>query len=125
MTKLAAYEKNEGKEDIELSKFYKTDYIRLQMLKSIISSTLGYILILILIFMYRMEFLIKNAVVLNYKLIGGNILGIYILIVAIYALGSAIAYSLKYDFSRKKLSRYFRLLKRLRKAYGKEEARES
>lgn len=118
MTKLAVYEKKEGKEDIYLSKYYKTDYVRLQVLKSIISATVGYGLIIGMIGFYKMEYLIKNAVVLNYKLIGTYILGFYLMTITIYGLGSYVAYSMKYDVSRKKLSRYFKLLKRLEKVYS-------
>jgi len=124
MTKLAVYEKKEGKEDIYLSKYYKTDYVRLQVLKSIISTTVGYALIIAMIGFYKMEYLIKNAVVLNYKLIGTYILGFYLMLITVYGLGSLLYYSMKYDTSRKKLSKYFRLLKRLEKLY-KDSAHES
>ncbi len=117
MTKLAVYEKKDGKEDIYLSKYYKTDYVRFQVLKSIISATIGYVLIIGLIVFYRMEYLIKNAVVLDYKLIGTYILGFYLMTIAIYGLGAFAGYSMKYNASRKKLSRYFKLLKRLEKVY--------
>jgi len=120
MTKLALYESKEGKEDISLSKYYKTDYVRYQIIKSIICATIAYILILILIFLYRSEYLIANAVTLNYKVIGTYILGIYIIIATLYGLGSAVGYSVKYDKSRKKLSRYYKLLKRLNKIYKDE-----
>ena len=124
MTKLAVYENKEGKEDISLSKYYKTDYVRYQVLKSIISATVGYLLILLLIFTYKFEYIIQKAVSLDYKTIGVYILGIYIMLVAIYGLGSILGYSIKYDASRGKLSRYFKLLKRLNKIY-KEETPES
>ncbi|HWT27143.1 MAG TPA: hypothetical protein VN131_04320 [Mobilitalea sp.] len=124
MTKLAIYENREGKEDIHLSKYYKTDYVRYQVLKSILCVTLGYALILLMIFMYQAEYIIKYAVDLDYKTIGTYILGVYIVIVTIYGLGSLVGYSLKYDASRKKLARYFKLLKRLGKIY-KDETPES
>ena len=111
MTKLAVYEKKDGKEDIHLSKYYKTDYVRFQTLKSIITATIGYALILALIAFYRLEYLIKNAVVLDYKLIGTYVLGFYLMTITLYGLGSIAGYSMKYDASRKKLSRYFKLLK--------------
>jgi uncharacterized membrane protein YesL len=121
MTKLAVYESKEGKEDISLSKYYKTDYVRYQVIKSIISATVGYLLILLLIVIYKSEYLIKYAIVLDYKTIGIYILGFYIMIAAVYGLASIVWYSVKYGKSRKKLSRYFKLLKRLGKLY-KEEA---
>jgi len=124
MTKLAIFETKEGKEDIRLSKYYKTDYVRLQVLKSIISTTVGYLLILALIFLYKSEYIIKNAVSLDYKTIGSYILGIYIILITIYGLGSLAWFSLKYEASKKKLTRYFKLLKRMKNIY-KEEMPES
>lgn len=120
MTKLAVYESKTGKEDIRLSKYYKTDYVRYQVLKSILSATLGYAAILLMIFIYKAEYLISKAVVLDYKLIGTYIFSIYIMLVAIFGLGSLVGYSMKYDLSRKKLSRYFKLLKHLNKIYKEE-----
>jgi hypothetical protein len=120
MTKLAVYEEKEGKEDVRLSKYYKTDYVRYQAIKSIICATLGYALILVLVFLYQSEYIIKNAVTMDYKTLGTYILGIYIMIIAVYGLASIVGYSLKYDLSRKKLSRYFKLLKKLSKIYNEE-----
>lgn len=120
MTKLAVYENKDGKEDIHLSKYYKTDYVRYQTLKSIISATVGYILILLLVGLYQMEFIIKNAVTLDYKTIGAYILGIYIMVITVYGLGSILIFSLRYDKSRKKLSKYYKLLRRLNKVYSDE-----
>jgi uncharacterized membrane protein YesL len=120
MTKLAVYENKEGREDIHLSKYYKTDYVRYQVIKSIISATIGYLLILALVLIYKSEYIIRYAVTMNYKTIGIYVLGIYVLVIALYGLGSVVGYSMKYDYSRKKLARYFKLLKRLQKIYNDE-----
>ena len=37
MTKLAIYEKKEGKEDIHLGKFFRRDYVRLKNLQNIVT----------------------------------------------------------------------------------------
>ena len=124
MTKLAIFETKEGKEDIRLSKYYKTDYVRYQVLKSGLSTTVGYLLILILAFLYKLEYIVKNAVSLDYKTIGSYILGIYILLITVYGLGSLAWFSFRYDASRKRLTRYNKLLKRMNKIY-KEETTES
>ena len=94
MTKLALYENKEGKEDIRLSKYYKTDFVRYQVIKSLIYSTIGYALILVLLFLYKSEYIIQNAVTLDYKTIGVYILGFYIIIVAVYGLASFVGYSI-------------------------------
>ena len=124
MTKLAVYESKQGKEDIRLSKYYKTDYVRLQILKSIVSATVGYAFILALIILYQSEYLIKNAVTLDYKTLGIYVLCFYVVVVVVYSIISFVGFSLKYDGSRRKLGRYFKLLKRLNKIY-KEETSES
>ena len=41
MTQLAIYEKGEGKKDFKLSKFYKTDYARFNVLKTALMVTLS------------------------------------------------------------------------------------
>jgi hypothetical protein len=46
------------------------------------------------------------------------------MVIAVYGLGSVVGYSIKYDFSRKKLARYYKLLKHLNKIY-KDETPES
>ena len=77
MTKLAIYEKTEGREDIRLSKYYKSDYVRLNILKTILQVTLGSVLILILVILYKSEYLIEKAVTLDYVYIGKIIFAIY------------------------------------------------
>ena len=42
MTKMAIYEKGEGKEYLPISKYYKRDYVGLQMMKSFICSTIAF-----------------------------------------------------------------------------------
>ena len=120
MTKLALYEQKDGKEDIRMGKYYKTDYVRLQMLKTVVSVTVGYILILILIGMYKAEYIISNLVTFDFVRIGQYILGFYIMIMAVFVTGSILGYSLKYDKSRKDLSKYYKSLKKLSSFYQDE-----
>ncbi|MGN0505573.1 MAG: hypothetical protein ACI4FZ_03375 [Lachnospiraceae bacterium] len=124
MTKLAIYEKKEGKEDIKLSKYFRRDYVRLHLIYNIIAVTIGYLLVLALICAYQMEYLIKEAVRLDYIGIGKIILGIYIIILTVYIMASLVGYSLYYDRSRKKLAKYFRMLRRLRSIYQEEDGEE-
>ena len=76
---------------------------------------------LALIGAYQMEYLIKEAVHLDYIGIGKLILGVYIILLTIYMMASMIGYSLYYDKSRKKLAKYFRMLRKLRSFYQEED----
>ena len=45
MTKLAAYEQNEGRKMVTVGKYFRSDYIGIQVLKSVIGSTVAFIII--------------------------------------------------------------------------------
>lgn len=124
MTRLAIYEKKEGKEDIRLSKYFRRDYVRVHLLNNIVAVTIGYLLILLMVGAYKMEYLIKEAVQLDYIGIGKTILGIYIILLTIYTMAAMIGYSFYYDYSRKNLAKYFRMLRRLRSIYREEDGEE-
>lgn len=124
MTRLAMYEKKEGKEDIRLSRYFRRDYVRAKLINNLIAVTVGYLLVLLMIGAYRMEYLIREAVRLDYIGIGKTILGIYIIILTIYTMAALIGYSLYYDYSRKSLAKYFRMLRRLRSIYREEDGEE-
>ena len=121
MTKLAIYEKKEGKEDIKLGKYFQRDYVRLKGLHNIVAVTIGYLLVLGMIIAYQMEYLIREAVNLDYIGMGKTILGGYIIVVTVYVMASTVGYSLYYSYSRKKLAKYFRMLRLLRSIYREDE----
>lgn len=117
MNKLALYEEKEGRNDLRLNHYYKTDYIRFQLSKSLLSVTIGFGLILVLLAIYKAEYLIAEAVKLDYKLIGSTILGIYIVTMLSYSLFAVILYSIQYDYSKKKTGKYVKELKELQQFY--------
>ncbi len=121
MTRLAMYEQTEGKEDVRLSKYFRTDYVRLNVLKTMVAVTIGYLLVLLLLVVYHSEYLIREAVTLDYRGIVMRYAGIYIILLTAYGAVAMIGYMLKYRVSRKKLAKYFRMLRRLRSLYREED----
>lgn len=120
MTKLAIYEKEDGKEDIRLGKYYRVDYVRYQLLKTIVAVTFGYLILVLMTILYNIEYLIAEAVVLDYATIGKNMLGIYLILLLVFGGSAALGYTIKYNQSRKKLAKYYLLLKRLKTVYRDE-----
>ncbi len=120
MTNLAIYEQNHGKDDLIKGKFFKTDYVRFQVLKTVVMVTIGYLLVLLMIGIYQAEYIISKAVTLNYIRIGQYILGFYLMIMTVYITGAIIGYSMEYDQSRKKLSIYYKSLQKLNKIHEEE-----
>jgi len=117
MTKLAIYEKKDGKEDLKLAKYYKGDYARLQAWKTGIAVTIAYVLLLVVAAVYKLEYFLDNAFVIDFKELGMKVLGIYIIVLTVYVIIAMLGYSLKYAASRKKLAKYFRMLRKLNHFY--------
>lgn len=122
MTRLAIFEEaDEGKGALKISKYYKHDYVRWEIIKTILSVTVGYLLVLALVALYFSEYLIANAVLLDYRSLGMRILGIYLVLLVFYVSCALVGYSYKYGRERKNLVRYYKSLKRLMGIYREEE----
>lgn len=119
MTKLAIYE-NKNTEDIKLSKYYKGDYVRHNVLKTIISVTIAYICILLFILFYNLEKVLAKAFELNYTMLGIEIFVSYFVLIVIFTLMSFMIYTEKINKSRKSLMKYHRGLKQLLRMYDEE-----
>ena len=121
MTRLALYEQKEGKKDLPLSKYYRTDYLALKMINSTIVMSLGYIVLLATIVLIRVEELISNVVSMDLVAIGRNILIAYVIL---FAVNMAVTYfisSYRFKKSRGNLNHYNSYLKDLYMIYKKEE----
>lgn len=116
MTKLAIYE-SKNSEDIKLSKYYKGDYVRHNVLKTIISVTIAYVCILALILFYNLEGILEKIFELNYTILGIEIFVSYFVLVVMFGLFSYVIYTDKINKSRKNLIGYHRGLKSLSRMY--------
>ena len=55
MTKMEAYAQKEGKKNMKVGKYFRSDYISLQLLKSIVSATIAYVICFALYILYDLE----------------------------------------------------------------------
>ena len=117
MTKLAIYEKKDGKEDLKLAKYYKGDYARLQAWKTGIAVTIAYVLLLVVAAVYKLEYFLDNAFIIDFKELGMKVLDIYVIVLTVYVVIAMLGYSLKYEKKKKKLAKYFRMLRKLNHFY--------
>lgn len=121
MTKLAIYEQNEGKEDLPLSKYYRTDYLTLKMINSAIAMTVGYIILLCTIILINAEEILSDMVSMDLIAVGRNIIIIYVILFVINMIATYFIHSRKFKASRNKLNNYNSMLKELYNIYKKEE----
>ena len=74
-----------------------------------------------MIIIYYLEFLIKNALRLNYKMLGMRALAVYILLLAFYIVFAVGRYSYLYMKSHRRLGRYYKMLGRIKKIAEEQE----
>lgn len=121
MTKLAIYEQKEGREDLPLGKYYRTDYLTLKMINSAIAMTVGYLILLITIFLINVEELLAEMVSMDILSVGRRILAVYAILFVVNMVATYFIYSHKFKKSRKNLNKYNDTLKELYTIYKKEE----
>ena len=125
MSRLAIYEKGKGREDVRLGKYFRRDYLRLRILLNFIAVTIGYAILVAMVVGYNVEYIVKEAVHLDYISIGTKVLGGYLIVLTVY-IAVTVCYNLiYYNSSRKKLAKYFRMLTRLREFYAEEEGQKN
>ncbi len=118
---MASYDSGEGKKNVAVTKFFRSDYIGLQIFKAIICATIAY-MIAFAVYIY-VDF--ENFMLGIYKLeiwdFAKQIIKYYVVFVASYSLLVYIGFSFKYGKAKKNLKRYFAHLRLLNSIFAKEE----
>ncbi|MBE5864632.1 MAG: hypothetical protein E7292_00270 [Lachnospiraceae bacterium] len=117
MTKMASYEEHEGKENMKIGKYFRGDYIAVQVLKSILSATVAFALILGLYVLYDFEVFMQDLYKIDLVSFAKTILIYYGVTVVVYAAFSYGIYTYRYSKARKSLKLYHQNLKKLNSMY--------
>ena len=125
MNKLAMYEQGEGKKYLPVSRYYRSDYIGLAMIKNFFLITIGYVLVLAGIAAYFGEYLVDNIHKMNLVALGIEAVVGYIVVLVLFSVLTYIQYSVKYYRAKKSVKTYYEDLTRLNKIYNREEKKNS
>lgn len=121
MTRMASYDEGEGKKNTSIAKFFRSDYIGIQVLKAVICATIAY-MIAFGVYIY-VDF--ENFMLDIYKLdlweFAKQVVKYYVITVVSYSLLVYVGFSFKYGKAKKNLKRYFYNLKLLNSMFIKEE----
>ena len=120
MTKMAAYEADEGKKNVAIGNYFRGDYIGLQVIKSIISATIAFVIDFGLFVFYDFEVFMSDIYKMDLLGFGRTVITAYLIFVAVYALISYMIYKYRYAKARKSLKMYYNNLKKLAYLYDKE-----
>ncbi|MBU5474566.1 hypothetical protein [Roseburia sp. MSJ-14] len=121
MTRMASYEAGEGKEDMPVKQYYRKDYISYQMIRSFISSTISFCILLLFWGMYNIENIMKKVAATDLPRFGILILVLYISFIVLYEIITVVVYSRKYTKATEEMKKYHADLKKVMKLQEKEE----
>ena len=93
MTKLAAFEKREGKKNLNIVNYYRNDYIGFQVLKSIIAVTISFVAVFALYLFYNFEDLMHDVYKLDLMEFGKSVVIIYLCVAAAYGVITYVVYA--------------------------------
>ena len=119
MTKMAIYEKNEGRRMLRTARYFKGDYVAFGILKTLITTTLAFAIVAIMYVLCNAEGLVENINSMDYLAFGKKVAIYYIIMLVIFAITAGFVYSFQYENSRKGLKKYFSRLNKLERFYNK------
>lgn len=121
MIRLSNYESGQGKKDKYRTEYYKGDYIRYQVLKTVVAVTVAMLLLLGLAALYKADYLLTNIVSLNYIRIGTFSVLFYLLLVFIFVAITIHISAIQYEESKQRIKIYYDTLNDLLQYYDEEE----
>ena len=117
MTKMASYEVNEGKRNVAIGSYFRGDYIGWQVLKSIISATIAFVVVFGMYIYYDFEVFMMDIYKMDLIEFARHILFMYLWTVGIYAVVSYVVYTMRYMRAVKSPNLYYMNLRKLAAMY--------
>ena len=110
MARTAIYEKHEGKEDLKINQYCSSDYVRFNMLKTLIGVTIAVFLLSCIYVMYSSQDIFELLFKVDLKALARLLLTAYFLSLVVYIIISILYYQYKYSRAKKRLKHYNRNL---------------
>ncbi len=117
MTKLASYESHEGKKDMLVLNYFRSDYIGFQVLKSVIAATIAFFALFAVYLFYNFEELMQDIYKMDLLEFGKSVVILYLCFVGGYGVISYILYATRYAKARKNLKSYHSNLRKIAGMY--------
>ncbi|MBD5525701.1 MAG: hypothetical protein HDR04_15050 [Lachnospiraceae bacterium] len=117
MTKMASYEANEGKKNVAIGSYFRSDYIGWQVLKSIISATIAFVVVFGMYIFYDFEIFMADIYKMDLLEFAKHILEMYLWTIGGYAVIAYVVYTIRYSRAVRSLKVYYMNLRRLADMY--------
>lgn len=117
MTKLAVYEKGEGKKNMAVGKYFMSDYISLHILRTVLSGTFAFLIAVCVYFLYYYEDLLANLYNIDFALLARNVVTYYVVFLVAYGAVTYVVFALRFLKAKKGIKKYYQNLKKLNSMY--------
>ncbi len=117
MTKLAVYEKEPLRTEIEEAGHYRWDYICTHLLTVVWRYSAAYLLVLMLLALYHFEYFLSTVRLPEIRTLFFAALAVYLLLLAGCAFFTVVLYSSRYHTGQKKRREYLAELKKMEMFY--------
>lgn len=119
--KIALYEQTEEKEHRQAGQYYRSDYIGKEVLKSIISGSIAYVIMVLLWAISNWDLVLYQINTLEIRDTLIMMLVIYVGFMMIYLFATVVVYYFRYKHSKKRLDAYVEDLKVAHSMFEREE----
>lgn len=123
MTQMASYECGEGRKNVKIGNYFRSDYIAVQVLKSVACGTIAFGIIFALYIFYDFEVFMQDLYKMDLLAFAKNVLTNYVVSIVAYGLLTYIICTYRYVRAKNSLKCYYHNLKKLGSLYGDESAR--
>lgn len=117
MTKLAAYEKGEGKKNMAVGRYFMGDYVSLHILRTVLSGSFAFLLAVGIYVLYFYEDLLANLYTIDFTGFVRNVVAYYVGFLVVYGLATYVFFTLRFLKVKKGIKRYYQNLKKLNSMY--------
>lgn len=118
MTRMASYEQGEGRGNVKIGNYFRSDYITVQVLKSIICAIMAFFIVFGLYMLCNYEEFLKNLYQMDILAFAKDVLTYFCAGVGGYGLLTYIVCTWRYASAKRSLKQYYHNLKKLGSLYN-------
>lgn len=120
MTKCAIYEQKQGSKELPTAGFFKSDYVKYHIWKTLIGVIVAYILVLGTYAAIYYEKVLGELNLMHFKDLGIKAGIVLLVVLAVYFVIAYIVYARRFNHIKKHIAEYYRNLKKLQVLYREE-----
>lgn len=117
MTHMASYECGEGKQNVKIGNYFRSDYVAVQVLKALVSVTVAFAVVFGLYFYYNFEAFMQDLYKIDLIAFAKKVLTYYGATAVGYGILTYIISTYRYAKAKKSLRLYYNNLKKLNSLY--------